>query len=69
MGMTWRNPGFGFWMFLCICCTINLRINLQKQHKSSLLKYDANKLSLEIVDCQDLLETNQDGHIDFPGAR
>ena len=36
MGMMWRNPGSGFCAF-CLHCLWNIRNNLQKQHKSSLL--------------------------------
>ena len=53
MGMTWWPwiwaeifrvyPGFGFCI---VCVTINMRINLQKLHKSSLLKCNTNKLSI-----------------------
>ena len=47
MGMKWSNPGFGFCMFCAYVLTINIRINLQKQHKSSLLKSNAHKLKID----------------------
>ena len=38
-----NNPGFGFCILCVYVLTINIRINPQKQHKSSLLKCNANK--------------------------
>ena len=49
MGMTWRKPGFGFLLYVCSYLLRNIRINPQKQHKSSLLKCNANKLELMVI--------------------
>ena len=43
LGMTWRKLGFGFFVVFCSYWLTNIRINLQKQHKSSLLKCNSNK--------------------------